>query len=65
MVVQKFGGSSVEDAGKIREVAKIALEHRIDGKIAIVLSAMKGCTDLLLKAAKEAEAGKPSYKDAL
>jgi aspartokinase/homoserine dehydrogenase 1 len=65
MVVQKFGGSSVEDAGKIREVAKIALEHRVDGKIAIVLSAMKGCTDLLLQAAKDAEAGKASYKDAL
>ena len=51
MVVQKFGGSSVEDAGKIKEVAKIALEHRVDGTIAIVLSAMKGCTDLLLTAA--------------
>lgn len=65
MVVQKFGGSSVEDAGKIKEVAKIALEHRVDGKIAIVLSAMKGCTDLLLQAARDAEAGKESYKDAL
>lgn len=65
MVVQKFGGSSVEDAGKIREVAKIALDHRIDGKIAIVLSAMKGCTDLLLQAARDAEAGKASYKEAL
>jgi len=65
MVVQKFGGSSVEDAGKIREVAKIALAHRIDGKIAIVLSAMKGCTDLLLVAARDAEAGRQSYKDAL
>ena len=65
MVVQKFGGSSVEDAGKIREVAKIALEHLVDGKIAIVLSAMKGCTDLLLAAAKDAESGKASYKDSL
>lgn len=65
MVVQKFGGSSVEDAAKIREVAKIALSHRIDGKIAIVLSAMKGCTDLLLQAARDAEAGRPGYKAAL
>jgi len=65
MVVQKFGGSSVEDADKIRQVAKIALEHRIDGKVAIVLSAMKGCTDLLLQAAKDAEAGKQSYLQAL
>ena len=65
MVVQKFGGSSVEDASKIREVAKIALEHRTDGKIAIVLSAMKGCTDLLLQAAKDAEAGRACYHDAL
>ena len=65
MVVQKFGGSSVEDAGKIREVAKIALDHRVDGKIAIVLSAMKGCTDLLLQAAKDAESGNNAYKTAL
>jgi aspartokinase/homoserine dehydrogenase 1 len=65
MVVQKFGGSSVENAAKIQEVARIALEHRVDGKIAIVLSAMKGCTDLLLTAARDAEAGRDSYKDAL
>ena len=65
MVVQKFGGSSVEDAPKIREVAKIALEHRVGGKIAIVLSAMKGCTDLLLQAARDAEAGRQTYHDAL
>jgi aspartokinase/homoserine dehydrogenase 1 len=65
MLVQKFGGSSVEDAGKIRQVAEIALSHRQDGRIAIVLSAMKGITDLLLGAAREAESGKSSYKDAL
>jgi aspartokinase/homoserine dehydrogenase 1 len=65
MVVQKFGGSSVEDAGKIREVAQIALDHRVDGRIAIVLSAMKGCTDLLLQAARDAESGKSAYRDAL
>lgn len=65
MVVQKFGGSSVEDAGKIRQVAQIALAHRVGGRVAIVLSAMKGCTDLLLQASKDAEAGRPSYRDAL
>ena len=65
MLVQKFGGSSVEDAGKIRQVAEIALSHRLGGRIAIVLSAMKGITDLLLGAARDAEAGKPAYKDAL
>ena len=65
MVVQKFGGSSVEDAPKIREVAKIALEHRDNGRVAIVLSAMKGCTDLLLQAARDAEAGRECYLDAL
>ncbi len=37
MLVQKFGGSSVEDAGKMRQVAEIALSHRIGGRIAIVL----------------------------
>ncbi|NNM54938.1 MAG: aspartate kinase, partial [Spirochaetales bacterium] len=65
MVVQKYGGSSVEDASKMREVAQIALAHRRDGKIAVVLSAMRGCTDLLLIAAKDAEAGNSTYKTAL
>jgi aspartokinase/homoserine dehydrogenase 1 len=65
MVVQKFGGSSVEDAEKLREVARIALSHRVGGKIAIVLSAMRGCTDLLLQAARDAEAGRPTYRDSL
>jgi aspartokinase/homoserine dehydrogenase 1 len=65
MVVQKFGGSSVEDAAKMREVAQIALAHRREGKIAVVLSAMRGCTDLLLIAAKDAEAGNSAYRQAL
>jgi len=63
MVVQKFGGSSVADAQKIREVAKIALDHQIDGTIAIVLSAMKGTTDLLLEAAHDSQAGKAAYRE--
>ena len=65
MVVQKYGGSSVEDAAKMRQVAQIVLAHRRDGKIAVVLSAMRGCTDLLLIAAKDAEAGNSTYKTAL
>ncbi|MEI8096443.1 MAG: aspartate kinase, partial [Spirochaetales bacterium] len=65
MLVQKFGGSSVEDAGKLRQVAEIVLSHRLGGRIAIVLSAMKGITDLLLGAARDAEAGKATYKASL
>lgn len=65
MVVQKFGGSSVEDAGKMKQVAQIAISHLDGGRIVIVLSALRGCTDLLIRSAQEAEKGLPTYREAL
>ena len=52
MIVMKFGGSSVKDAEKIKEVASI-VKSRLDKKPVIVLSAVKGVTDNLIKALAE------------
>lgn len=60
--VMKFGGSSVQDAEKIKHVCSIVVEESKKSKVAVVCSAMKGVTDLLLDSAKIAEEGKSDYK---
>jgi aspartokinase/homoserine dehydrogenase 1 len=62
MKVLKFGGSSVKDAEKIRHVVAIINRQAQDDRVAVVLSAMKGVTDDLIKAANEAESGRPGYR---
>jgi len=52
MIVMKFGGSSVKDATKMREVAEI-VKSRLDRKPIVVLSAVKGITDNLILALDE------------
>ncbi len=46
--VMKFGGSSVGSAERIQNVAKIVLDARKIGEVAVVVSAMQGVTDKLL-----------------
>ncbi len=55
MVVMKFGGSSVGDGQRIRNVAGIvgAFAER-EGTPAVVVSAMQGVTDALIRAAEAA-----------
>ncbi len=54
LVVQKFGGTSVGDLERIRNVARRALETQRSGKqLVVVVSAMSGVTDRLIKMAKE------------
>lgn len=54
IVVQKYGGSSVADADKIRAVAKRVMETRNAGhQVAVVVSAMGDTTDDLLTLAKK------------
>ena len=65
MKVMKFGGSSVKDAGKIRAVAEIVRDEMRSNRIILVLSAMRGVTDLLINAATEAERGLTIYHDRL
>jgi aspartate kinase len=53
MVVMKFGGSSVADAGRIHHVADI-VKTQLERKPVLVLSAMGDTTDHLLEAGDEA-----------
>ena len=49
LVVQKFGGTSVADIGKIRNVAaKVIREKKAGNDVVVVLSAMAGETDRLI-----------------
>jgi len=63
MIVMKFGGSSVKDATKIKEVAEI-VKSRLDKKPIVVLSAVKGITDKLIAALAESLEGNfDSYEE--
>lgn len=61
--VMKFGGSSVADAGCISRVAKLVFEAAEQGPVCVVVSALKGTTDMLLEAAERAERGDPGYME--
>ena len=54
IVVQKFGGSSVQSAEKLFEICKhITKEYDVGNKVIVVVSAQGKTTDNLLKEAKE------------
>jgi aspartate kinase len=54
LLVQKFGGTSVANIGKIKEVAKRAIKTFEAGhKVVVVLSAMAGETDRLIGLAQD------------
>jgi len=54
IVVQKYGGSSVADSDKIKNVARrIAERIQQEIKVIVVVSAMGKTTDNLIKLAKE------------
>lgn len=54
LIVQKFGGSSVADAERIRHVAKIITDtYRAGNQVVAVLSAQGDMTDELIEKAKE------------
>jgi bifunctional aspartokinase / homoserine dehydrogenase 1 len=63
--VLKFGGSSVADAERIRCVADIIARAAGEERVAVVLSAMKGVTDLLVSAARTAEEGSDGHREML
>jgi len=63
IVVQKYGGSSVADAGRIRKVAERIAETRRKGKaVCVVVSAMGTTTNDLLSRAREISAA-PSRRE--
>jgi aspartate kinase len=53
MIVMKFGGTSVQDAAAINAVAEIVRSRRTRSPV-VVVSAMAGVTDTLLRAAQNA-----------
>lgn len=65
MLVLKFGGSSVADAGHIQAAARIVAGHREQGPVTVVVSAMAGVTNALLRVAEDAIAGRDGWRAAL
>src|SRR5260221_7044613 len=54
LIVQKYGGTSVGDTSRIKNVAQRVAKYRAAGdKIVVVVSAMSGVTDKLIKLAKD------------
>src|SRR5881409_956100 len=54
LIVQKYGGTSVGNTERIKNVAsRIAKYHQKGDKIVVIVSAMSGVTDNLIKLAKE------------
>ncbi len=56
MIVMKFGGTSVGNAERFRQVAQLISSHHAQGPVAVV-SAMRGTTDWLLNTAKALSEG--------
>jgi aspartate kinase len=67
LIVQKYGGSSVADAERIRRVAERVVETATDGtQVCVVVSAMGDTTDELLDLAAEVSASPhPRERDML
>ncbi len=65
MKVLKFGGSSLADGARIKDVADVVSQAAGQERIAVVLSAMKGVTDMLISAARGAEEGKDGFAPVL
>ncbi|HEV2854484.1 MAG TPA: bifunctional aspartate kinase/homoserine dehydrogenase I [Thermoanaerobaculia bacterium] len=59
MRVVKFGGTSVGNAERMRGMAEIVVRQAAEGPLLVVVSAVGGVTDSLLRGATEAVAGNP------
>jgi bifunctional aspartokinase / homoserine dehydrogenase 1 len=57
LLVMKFGGTSVGDADRIGHVADLVTSEAARAEIVMVVSAMGGVTDMLIRAATEASRG--------
>ncbi len=55
--IHKFGGTSVADAARLRNVVEVITVHGGGGPLVVVASAGAGVTDTLVDIAKEAAAG--------
>jgi len=57
LIVMKFGGTSVGTAERIRESAAIVHNYAKQHQIVVVVSALAGITDIILKAVHAAKSG--------
>ena len=57
LIVMKFGGTSVGSAERMRCVGEIVGQHAQHAEVVVVVSAMGGVTDMLIRAATEASKG--------
>ncbi len=54
LIIQKYGGTSVADAERVKEVAKRVVKYKKEGhEVVVVVSAPAGTTDSLIKRALE------------
>ncbi|NSL87495.1 bifunctional aspartate kinase/homoserine dehydrogenase I [Chitinophaga sp. Mgbs1] len=65
MQVLKFGGTSVGSAKAIEQVCNILKNHKPGGKFAIIVSALGGTTDKLIRCGQLAGEGQEQYKSVL
>ena len=63
--VHKFGGTSVANSDRYKDVAKIIQGLKQDGQQAVVVSAMKGVTDALINLVLSAEKQNPDWQNQL
>lgn len=63
MIVLKFGGTSVANAENISKTIQIVTNKSKEDKLAVVVSAFSGVTDLLILAGKTASSKDKNYKD--
>ena len=63
LIVQKFGGSSLADAQRLRHVARLCLERRqMEQELVVVVSAMGDTTDILNNKARQLS-GRPPERE--
>ncbi|MGC4039568.1 MAG: bifunctional aspartate kinase/homoserine dehydrogenase I [Flavobacterium sp.] len=63
MIVLKFGGTSVANAENISKTIAIVANKSKEDKLAVVVSAFSGVTDLLILAGKTASSKDKAYKE--
>lgn len=63
IIIQKYGGSSVATAGKIRKVAKHIVKTAKDKRVVVVVSAMGKTTNQLARLASKIYGGEPPTEE--
>lgn len=65
MIVLKFGGTSVANAQNIKQVIAIIDKKVKENKLAVVVSALSGVTDMLISASQKAASKNDNYKNSI